>query len=84
MKTAADDPTRELLQQRFDEIDDALRDVNAERERLKNLFGTVVVSNHHRPLRQARETGSAGVFLRYTVAGWQIIEAKNSTGSPRP
>jgi hypothetical protein len=26
MKTAADDPTRELLQQRFDEIDDALRD----------------------------------------------------------
>jgi hypothetical protein len=37
MKTAADDPTRELLQQRLDEIDDALRDVNAERKRLKNF-----------------------------------------------
>jgi hypothetical protein len=37
MKTAADDPTRELLQQRLDEIDDALREVNAERERLKNF-----------------------------------------------
>jgi hypothetical protein len=35
MKAAADDPTR--LQQRLDEIDDALRDVNAERERLKNF-----------------------------------------------
>jgi hypothetical protein len=37
MKTAADDPTRKLLQQRLDEIDDALRDVNAERDRLKNF-----------------------------------------------
>jgi hypothetical protein len=37
MKAAADDPTRELLQQRLEEIDDALRDVNAERERLKNF-----------------------------------------------
>jgi hypothetical protein len=37
LKTAADDPTRQLLQQRLDEIDDALRDVNAERERLKNF-----------------------------------------------
>jgi hypothetical protein len=36
-KTAADDPTRQLLQQRLDEIDDALREVNAERERLKNF-----------------------------------------------
>jgi hypothetical protein len=36
-ETAADDPTRELFQQRFDEIDDALRDVNAERARLKNF-----------------------------------------------
>ena len=36
-KTAADDPTRQLLQQRIDEIDDALRDVNAERERLKTF-----------------------------------------------
>jgi hypothetical protein len=37
MKAAADDPTRKLLQQRLDEIDDALRDVNAERDRLKNF-----------------------------------------------
>jgi hypothetical protein len=37
IKAAADDPTRELLQQRLDEIDDALRDVNTERERLKNF-----------------------------------------------
>jgi hypothetical protein len=36
-KTAADDPTRQLLQQRLDEIDDALRELNAERERLKNF-----------------------------------------------
>lgn len=36
-KTAADDPTRQLLQQRLDEINDALREVNAERERLKNF-----------------------------------------------
>lgn len=37
LKTLANDPTRGLLQQRLDEIDDALRDVNAERERLKNF-----------------------------------------------
>jgi hypothetical protein len=37
MNTAADDPTRELLQPRLDEIDDALRAVNAERERLKTF-----------------------------------------------
>ena len=36
-KTAADDPTRQLLQQRLDEIDDSLRELNAERERLKNF-----------------------------------------------
>ena len=35
LKTATDSPTRQLLQQRLDEIDDALRDVNAERDRLK-------------------------------------------------
>jgi hypothetical protein len=37
MKTAADARTRQLLQQRLDEIDDSLRDVNAEGERLKNF-----------------------------------------------
>jgi len=31
------DQTRQLLQQRLDEIDDSLRDVNAERKRLKNF-----------------------------------------------
>ena len=37
MKAVSDEPKRELLQRRLDEIDDALRDVNAERERLKNF-----------------------------------------------
>jgi hypothetical protein len=64
MKTAADDPTRELLQQQFDEINDALRRARASQE----LFSTVEVSNHHRPLRRARETGSAGVFC---VTRWR-------------
>lgn len=35
LKTASDDPTRQLLRQRLDEIDDALQDVNAERDHLR-------------------------------------------------
>ena len=35
LKTAVEASTRQLIQQRLDEIDDAIRDVNAERDRLR-------------------------------------------------
>lgn len=37
LKIAIDNSSRELLQQRLDEIEDALRDVNAERDRLRGF-----------------------------------------------
>lgn len=37
LKAASDNATRQLIQQRLDEIDDAIRDVNAERDRLRTV-----------------------------------------------